>query len=144
MTSIYVGNLAHEATEDELNQVFGEFGAVASMSVIKDRETGRPRGFAFVEMPDSNEATEAIKQLDLREIGGRPITVNEARPKSDRPRRGGGGRRRRPLPSAKIDCDFSLAVNTRRVNSIQLVRQMNCRTVFFYVKASARVCSPGV
>jgi RNA recognition motif-containing protein len=86
-----VGNLAHEATEDELNQVFGEFGAVSSVSIIKDRETGRPRGFAFVEMPDSNEATEAIKQLNLREISGRPITVNEARPKSDRPRRGGGG-----------------------------------------------------
>ncbi|MGA2799640.1 MAG: RNA-binding protein [Thermoguttaceae bacterium] len=91
MTSIYVGNLAHEATEDELNQVFGEFGAVTSVSIIKDRETGRPRGFAFVEMPDSNEAAEAIKQLNLREISGRPITVNEARPKSDRPRRGGGG-----------------------------------------------------
>ncbi len=91
MTSIYVGNLAHEATEDELNQVFGEFGAVSSVSIIKDRETGRPRGFAFVEMPDSNEAAEAIKQLNLREISGRPITVNEARPKSDRPRRGGGG-----------------------------------------------------
>jgi RNA recognition motif-containing protein len=86
-----VGNLAHEATEDELNQVFGEFGAVTSVSIIKDRETGRPRGFAFVEMPDSNEAAEAIKQLNLREISGRPITVNEARPKSDRPRRGGGG-----------------------------------------------------
>ena len=91
MTSIYVGNLAHEATEDELNQVFGEFGAVSSVSIIKDRETGRPRGFAFVEMPDNNEAAEAIKQLNLREISGRPITVNEARPKSDRPRRGGGG-----------------------------------------------------
>jgi cold-inducible RNA-binding protein len=91
MTSIYVGNLAHEATEDELNQVFGEFGAVTSVSIIKDRETGRPRGFAFVEMPDNNEAAEAIKQLNLREISGRPITVNEARPKSDRPRRGGGG-----------------------------------------------------
>jgi RNA recognition motif-containing protein len=86
-----VGNLAHEASEDELNQVFGEFGAVSSVSIIKDRETGRPRGFAFVEMPDSNEAAEAIKQLNLREISGRPITVNEARPKSDRPRRGGGG-----------------------------------------------------
>ncbi len=94
MTSIYVGNLAHEATEDDLNQVFGEFGAVSSVSIIKDRETGRPRGFAFVEMPDSNEAAEAIKGLNLREISGRPITVNEARPKTDRPRRGGGGRYR--------------------------------------------------
>ena len=73
------------------NQVFGEFGAVSTVNIIKDRETGRPRGFAFVEMPDGNEATEAIKQLNLREISGRSITVNEARPKSDRPRRGGGG-----------------------------------------------------
>ncbi|MGD0655749.1 MAG: RNA-binding protein [Thermoguttaceae bacterium] len=91
MTSIYVGNLAHEATEDDLRQVFGEFGAVSNVSIIKDRETGRPRGFAFVEMPDGNEAAEAIKQLNLREISGRAITVNEARPKTDRPRRGGGG-----------------------------------------------------
>jgi RNA recognition motif-containing protein len=86
-----VGNLAHEATEDDLRQVFGEFGAVSNVSIIKDRETGRPRGFAFVEMPDGNEAAEAIKQLNLREISGRAITVNEARPKTDRPRRGGGG-----------------------------------------------------
>jgi RNA recognition motif-containing protein len=86
-----VGNLAHEASEDDLRQVFGEFGAVSNVSIIKDRETGRPRGFAFVEMPDGNEAAEAIKQLNLREISGRAITVNEARPKTDRPRRGGGG-----------------------------------------------------
>jgi cold-inducible RNA-binding protein len=91
MTSIYVGNLAHEATEDDLRQVFSEFGAVSSVSLITDRETGRPRGFAFVEMPDGNQAAEAIKGLNLKEIGGRAITVNEARPKTDRPRRGGGG-----------------------------------------------------
>jgi cold-inducible RNA-binding protein len=91
MTSIYVGNLAHEATEDDLRQVFGEFGAVSNVSIIMDRETGRPRGFAFVEMPDGNQAAEAIQGLNLKEIGGRAITVNEARPKTDRPRRGGGG-----------------------------------------------------
>jgi RNA recognition motif-containing protein len=91
MTSIYVGNLAHEATEDDLRQVFAGFGAVSSVSIIKDRETGRPRGFAFVEMPDGNEATEAIRGLNLKEISGRAITVNEARPKTDRPRRGGHG-----------------------------------------------------
>jgi cold-inducible RNA-binding protein len=91
MTSIYVGNLAHEATEDDLRQVFGEFGAVSNVSIIMDRETGRPRGFAFVEMPDGNQAAEAITGLNLKEIGGRAITVNEARPKTDRPRRGGGG-----------------------------------------------------
>jgi cold-inducible RNA-binding protein len=91
MTSIYVGNLAHEANEDDLRQVFSEFGAVSSVSIIKDRETGRPRGFAFVEMPDNNEAAEAIKGLNLKEIQGRAVTVNEARPKTDRPRRGGGG-----------------------------------------------------
>ncbi len=90
MTSIYVGNLAHSATEDDLRQAFEQFGAVAGVNIIKDRETGRPRGFAFVEMPNSQEAAAAIKELNLREINGRPITVNEARPKSDRPRRGGG------------------------------------------------------
>jgi cold-inducible RNA-binding protein len=91
MTSIYVGNLAHEATEDDLNQVFGQFGTVSSVSIIKDRETGRPRGFAFVEMTDAGQAAEAIKNVNLKEIQGRAVTVNEARPKTDRPRRGGGG-----------------------------------------------------
>ncbi|HEY4759754.1 MAG TPA: RNA-binding protein [Thermoguttaceae bacterium] len=94
MTSIYVGNLAHQATEEDLQQAFSEFGTVSTVNIIKDRETGRSRGFAFVEMPDSNEAADAIKNLNLREISGRSITVNEARPKTDRPRRGGGGRSR--------------------------------------------------
>ncbi|OHB85719.1 MAG: RNA-binding protein [Planctomycetes bacterium RBG_16_64_12] len=94
MTSIYVGNLAHSATEEDLRQVFSQHGEVSSVSIVKDRETGRPRGFAFVEMPNGGEAANAIQQLNLHEIGGRSITVNEARPKrTDRPRRGGGGRR---------------------------------------------------
>lgn len=92
MTSIYVGNLAHAATEDDVREAFEAFGKVASVSIIKDRETGRPRGFAFVEMSDPNEANEAISQMNLKEIKGRAVTVNEARPKTERPpRRGGGG-----------------------------------------------------
>lgn len=95
MTSIYVGNLSVNATEDELRDAFGQFGKVASVNIIKDRETGRPRGFAFVDMTDGTEAATAIKELNLREIAGRSITVNEAKPKTDRPRAGGGGGRRR-------------------------------------------------
>jgi cold-inducible RNA-binding protein len=92
MTSIYVGNLAHSATEDDLKNAFGAFGVVSNVTLIKDRETGRPRGFAFVEMSNSDEAATAIQELNLKEINGRAVTVNEARPKADRPaRRGGGG-----------------------------------------------------
>jgi len=94
MTSIYVGNLSHTATEDDLRRAFEPFGAVTGVNIIKDRETGRPRGFAFIEMKDGGEAANAIKQLNLTEIDGRSVTVNEARPKTDRPRRGGGGRGR--------------------------------------------------
>jgi RNA recognition motif-containing protein len=92
MTSIYVGNLSHTATEDDLRNAFAAFGAVSNVTIIKDRETGRPRGFAFVEMSDNGEAATAIQELNLKEINGRAVTVNEARPKTDRPaRRGGGG-----------------------------------------------------
>ena len=91
MTSIYVGNLAYTATEEDLRQAFSQFGEVASVNVVMDRETGRPRGFAFVEMPNGTEAATAIKELNLAEISGRAVTVNEARPKTNQPRRGGGG-----------------------------------------------------
>jgi RNA recognition motif-containing protein len=94
MTSIYVGNLAHSATEDDLRQAFGQFGEVSAVNIITDRETGRPRGFAFVEMQDNNQANEAIQQLNLKEICGRSVTVNPARPKTERPRNGGGRPRR--------------------------------------------------
>jgi len=90
MTSIYVGNLSRTATEDDLEKAFAQYGTVLKVNIVKDRETGRSRGFAFVEMADGAEAATAIKQLDLAEIDGRSITVNEARPKTDRPRRGGG------------------------------------------------------
>ena len=96
MTSIYVGNLPRTITDDEIREAFSQHGEVSEVNVIKDRETGRPRGFAFVEMPNGNEAATAIKELNLKEIGGRAVTVNEARPKkTDRPRRGGGGGSRR-------------------------------------------------
>lgn len=89
--NIYVGNLSFNATEDELRQAFGQFGQVKSVNIVTDRETGRARGFAFVEMTDDAEARQAIAKLNLTEIAGRSITVNEARPKPDRPRGGGGG-----------------------------------------------------
>ena len=91
MASIYVGNLAFGVSENDLQTAFEEFGQVSSVNIIKDRETGRSRGFAFVEMPDGQEAKQAIEKLNLTSIGGRNITVNEARPKESRPRGGGGG-----------------------------------------------------
>jgi len=91
MSSIHVGNLAFTTTEDDLRQAFSEYGAVAEVKIVMDRETGRPRGFAFVEMANGQEAASAIKGLHLREIGGRSITVSEARPRTNQPRRMGGG-----------------------------------------------------
>ena len=94
MASIYVGNLSLEATEEDIRQAFAAFGNVASVTIIKDRETGRPRGFAFVEMPSGAQAKAAIENVNLAEISGRKVTVTEARPRADRPRgRPGGGRR---------------------------------------------------
>ena len=92
-TRIYVGKLAYEATEDQLQKLFGQHGAVTSVSIITDRETGRSKGFAFVEMEKDEEAQAAIKALDGTEISGRNIMVNVARPKEDRPSGGGGGYR---------------------------------------------------
>lgn len=85
---IYVGNLPFSATQDEIQDKFAEFGTVESVQIVSDRETGRPRGFAFVEM--SNGAEAAIQALDGRDMGGRNIQVNEAKPREDR---GGGGSR---------------------------------------------------
>jgi len=85
---IYVGNLPFSATEDGVNQLFSQHGTVHSVALINDRETGRPRGFGFVEM-DDNEATAAISALNGHEMDGRALNVNEAR---DRPKRGGGNR----------------------------------------------------
>lgn len=89
VTNIYVGNLAFGATEEDLRTAFEKHGEVTSVNIIMDRETGRSRGFAFVEMADGEGAKEAIENLDGAAIGGRNITVNEARPRA--PRSGGGG-----------------------------------------------------
>ena len=88
---IYVGNLPYSATEDEVRGVFGEFGDVQSVNLINDRETGRPRGFGFVEMGDE-DADNAIQALDGKDLGGRPMRVNEARPRRNDGGGGGGGR----------------------------------------------------
>jgi RNA recognition motif-containing protein len=86
--NIYVGNLSFKTTEAELRQAFESFGNVTSVNVITDRETGRPRGFGFVEMPNADEAQKAIEGLNGTNIGGRNLTVNEAKPREG----GGGGR----------------------------------------------------
>ena len=84
---IYVGNLSYKVTEDDLKDLFAEFGTVTEINVITDRETGRPRGFAFVEMDSDDDATKAIDSLNGKELQDREIVVNEARPRRDsRPR----------------------------------------------------------
>jgi RNA recognition motif-containing protein len=93
MKKLYVGNLAFSATENEIRDLFGQYGSVSSVSLITDRGTGQPRGFGFVEMETG--ADEAIRALDGKEVGGRTIKVNEARPREDRGGGGGGGGRPR-------------------------------------------------
>lgn len=89
--NLYVGNLAFGTSQGDLEQLFGQYGTVTKVQIITDRETGQSRGFAFVEM--ASGADEAIKALNLSQFQGRSITVNEARPREDRPRGGGGGGR---------------------------------------------------
>jgi len=91
MTKLFVGNLNFKATQEELVALFSEYGAVETVSVITDRMTGQPRGFAFVEMTNRNEAEAAISALNGRDMHGRALNVNEARPMSESPRGGGGG-----------------------------------------------------
>lgn len=86
---IYVGNLSYQTTEDDLADLFGQIGEVASANIITDRDTGRSKGFGFVEM-GNEDADKAIAQLNGRELNGRALTVNEARPREERS--GGGGR----------------------------------------------------
>jgi RNA recognition motif-containing protein len=86
---LYVGNLAFGTTSDDLVELFGRFGQVSSAQVVTDRETGRSRGFAFVEM--TNGGDEAIQGTNMAEFQGRNLTVNEAKPREDRPRSGGSG-----------------------------------------------------
>lgn len=89
--NIYVGNLPHNVTEEDLQQAFKDFGEVASVKIIKDRYSGESRGFGFVEMPDKAEAQSAINGLNGKELKGQALKVNEARPQRSRERKGGGG-----------------------------------------------------
>lgn len=82
--NIYVGNLSYSSTEDSVRALFEEFGKVSSVKIIEDRETGRSRGFGFVEMPDDHEGKAAISGLDGKDIDGRALKINEARPREDR------------------------------------------------------------
>lgn len=83
-TKIYVGGLAFETTEDELKELFTNHGAVNSVDIIMDRDSGKSKGFGFVEMPESEEAQKAITTLNGKELGGRKLTINQARPREDR------------------------------------------------------------
>jgi cold-inducible RNA-binding protein len=91
--NIYVGNLSYNATEEDIRNAFAQFGQVSSVNVITDRETGRSKGFGFVEMPNDDEGKSAIEGLNLQRIAGRAVTVNEARPREERSGGGRGGRR---------------------------------------------------
>jgi cold-inducible RNA-binding protein len=88
MTNIFVGNLSYQTTQEELQSLFGQYGNVERVHIVTDRDSGQPRGFAFVEMTEKRDAENAIAQLNGAEIKGRALNVNEARPK---PQGGGGG-----------------------------------------------------
>ena len=91
-TKLYVGNLSFRTTSEDLREAFSQAGTVESASVIEDRETGRSRGFGFIEMATPEEAAAAIEMFNGKDLGGRNLTVNEAKPKTDRGGGGGGGR----------------------------------------------------
>ena len=115
MKKLFVGNIPHSTTEAELRALFEPHGAIEQVSIVTDRDTGRSRGFAFVEMTDSAEAEKAIAALNGKELGGRALNINEARPKTDRggPPRGGG----RP---AAVVVDVPEAVDVRAVGVVDV------------------------
>ncbi len=94
MFNIYVGNLSFDSTEEDVRGLFEAHGEVLKVNLITDRDTGRPRGFGFVEMADANAGRTAIDQVNGQEIAGRTLTVNEAKPRAPRTAGGGGGGRR--------------------------------------------------
>ncbi|MHC1738187.1 MAG: RNA recognition motif domain-containing protein [Ignavibacteriaceae bacterium] len=91
---LYIGNLSKQVTEADLNEVFSPYGNIASTSIIKDRDTQESKGFGFIEFNDNTEGAKAMKELNSKEIKGREIVVNEARPKTDRPSGGFSSNRR--------------------------------------------------
>ena len=94
MKKIYAGNLSYSVTEATLRSLFEAYGSVASVNIVTDRDSGQPRGFGFVEMPNDAEAAKAINGLNGKDVEGRTLNVNEARPKAERPGGGGFGRKR--------------------------------------------------
>jgi RNA recognition motif-containing protein len=90
-TKMYVGNLSYDATDTDIRELFEAHGTVTDVFIVKDRESGRPRGFAFVSMETEEEMTAAIEGLNGEEFNGRALTINEARPREERPQGGGGG-----------------------------------------------------
>jgi len=92
MTNIFVGNLSYQTSDTDLEATFAAFGTVERVSIVRDRETGQPRGFAFVEMTNAGEAEKAINSLNGNELNGRALNVNEARPRAERSGFGGGNR----------------------------------------------------
>jgi len=99
--NIYVGNLSFSASEEEVRSLFEPYGQVDRVQLITDRDTGQPRGFGFVEMPDDAQAEAAINALNGAAAFGRTLSVNEARPRAERPQRSGGGRDRGPRDSRR-------------------------------------------
>jgi cold-inducible RNA-binding protein len=95
--NIYIGNMSYETTEEQLRQAFQGFGQVSTVKVIMDRDSGQPKGFAFVEMPASNEATAAISGLNGKEMNGRALSVNQAKPREEGGNRGGTSNNYRKL-----------------------------------------------
>jgi RNA recognition motif-containing protein len=94
MTNIFVGNLSYQTTQEDLQQAFSQYGNVERVNIVTDRDSGQPRGFAFVEMSEKRDAETAIAQLNGAEMNGRALNVNEARPKPAGGAGGGGGRGR--------------------------------------------------
>lgn len=91
-TKLFVGNLSFNTTENEIQDLFAAYGPVQQVDMIMDRMTGRPRGFGFVTMENKDDAQKAVEALNGKNVGGRDLTVNEARPREERPPGGGGGR----------------------------------------------------
>lgn len=87
--NIYVGNMPYSTTEEELKAAFGAYGQISRVHIVMNRETGRPKGFAFVEMPSDDDAKKAMEALNGSDLGGRPLVVTEARPREEKPRRFG-------------------------------------------------------
>ena len=92
-TKLYVGNLSFNTSNEDLQELFGQAGTVETVNIVEDRDTGRSRGFGFIEMSSKEEAQAAIEQLNGKEVDGRSLTVNEARPREERSGGGGGGNR---------------------------------------------------